>query len=104
MRVRGDRILWAIFLLSLPLTTPLLRGDGNAYYAYLPTLFIDGDLEFANQYAHADPKFRQNAGNWERSATGLTANKWAPGAALFWSPFFLAGHLVPELQPQVGHF
>lgn len=93
-QARGGRILWVIFVLSLPLTTPLLRGDGNAYYAYLPTLFIDGDLEFANQYANADPKFLQNAGNWERSATGLTVNKWPPGAALFWSPFFVAGHLV----------
>lgn len=94
VRGRGERLLWLILVLSLPLTTPLLRGDGNAYYAYLPTVIIDGDLEFANQYAHADPKFTANAGNWARTATGLTVNKWAPGAALFWLPFFLVGHLV----------
>ena len=59
-------------------------GDDAGYYAYLRSGFIDGDFDFFDEkrYWHFD----------EVTETGYVANYWPMGAALFWSPFFLAGH------------
>ena len=82
--------------------TPLLiRGDGIGYYAYLRSLFFDGDLDFRNEYGHfkvlLDSAGLDAATNrylaFPPTATGGVFNPWPPGPALLWLPFFLAGHL-----------
>jgi hypothetical protein len=96
---RARRILAALFLLSLPFVNPYVRGDGNGYYAYLPSIVIDKDLDFENQFRHADPLFRELYFDEQgalrpsmRSPTGRVVNQWAVGPALLWLPFFLLAH------------
>lgn len=83
----------AIFLAALPLPRVdqhLIGSDGAFYYAYLPSLFLDGDLDFANQYhlslAPDHPALTVV------SPTGLTPNAYAIGSAFLWAPFFLLAH------------
>ncbi len=98
---RAPLVLGTLFVLSLPLVNPYLRGDGHGYYAYLPSLVIDRDLDLENQFRHGDPLFRElyfdEAGRVRasmRSATGRVVNQWAVGPALLWLPFFLAAHAL----------
>ncbi len=42
--------LFTIFLLSLPLVNPWVRGDGVGYYAYARALLIDHNLNFEKDY------------------------------------------------------
>ena len=67
-------------------------SDGRFYYVYLPSLVIDGDLDFSNQMReHWDvdwnPSLIQN-----RTERGLVKNKYPIGVALTLAPAFLAGH------------
>lgn len=108
-RLKATWVLVALFALSLPFVNPYVRGDGNGYYAYLPSLLIDGDLDFENQFRRADPLFRSlyfdERGGLRpkmRSATGRAVNQWAVGPALLWLPFFLPAHVGVTLARLVG--
>lgn len=97
-------VLAGLFVLSLPLVNPYLRGDGNGYYAYVRSAVIDGDLDFENEFRRADPLFRDiyfdERGDLRpsmRAATGRAINQWAVGPAILWLPFFLAAHVVVAL-------
>lgn len=62
-------------------------ADGAYYYAYLPTIFLDHDLDFDNQYSVTK--------NWYqlgKTPIGRTANVFGAGPAFFEAPFFLLGH------------
>src|SRR5262249_55878891 len=50
-------VLLVVFLLTLPLVNPWVRGDGVGYYAYLHSLLIDHDLNFENEWRNANPSF-----------------------------------------------
>src|SRR5437763_13335942 len=63
------------------------RGDGEYYYVYLPSMWLDGDLDLANQY-HAG----HNPYQTRKTATGRPGNFFGIGPALFESPWFLLGH------------
>jgi len=60
-----------------------LQHDQVGYYAYLPGLFIDGNLAF-----ESFDTFARN------EVTGRRINPYPPGVALLQAPFFLTGHLV----------
>jgi len=64
-------------------------GDDAGYYAYLRSMFFDGDLDFANErkFFHAEG-FTQ---------TGYVANNWQMGQAILFFPFFLIGHFLAWL-------
>lgn len=94
LRDRPVLILALLFLASLGLITPYVRGDGNGYYAYVRSVVLDHDLDFRDEYAHADPKFRENLFKRGITPRGYVDNPWAPGSAVLWLPFFLAGHIV----------
>jgi hypothetical protein len=83
----------AAFLATIPLPRvdgELLGTDGVGYYAYLPSLALDHDLDFANQYDALDPwHVRATAGV---SPTGRSRNLWPIGPAVLWLPFFLVAH------------
>ncbi|MDQ3069290.1 MAG: hypothetical protein M3R55_06135 [Acidobacteriota bacterium] len=90
-----------VFLVSLVFVNPYLRGDGNGYYAWLRSPLIDGDVDFGNEYLHADPSFREGfvdeAGRPTeamRTASGRVENQWSIGPALLWLPFFGVAHLL----------
>src|SRR5687768_17788273 len=75
-----------LFVLSLAFVNPYLRGDGNGYYAWLRSPLIDRDVNFGNEYLHADRAFKDGfideAGNPTaemRTVTGKVENQWSTG-------------------------
>ncbi|GJL77335.1 MAG: hypothetical protein NPINA01_03240 [Nitrospinaceae bacterium] len=70
-------------------------GDDSGYYAYLRSLFFDGDLDFINErhYAHAE----------KLTPTGYVFNNWQIGQALLFSPFFIIGHALALLYAALGY-
>ncbi len=78
-------------------TEPLnfIRGDGRGYYVYLPSLVIDGDLDFRNQMlATYGEELGLNYDINDLTELGLVRNKYPIGMALTLAPAFLAGHCI----------
>jgi len=72
----------------------LVLSDGRYYYAYLPSVVIDGDFDFTNQIReHWGPDFRPELLE-ARTPTGLVQNKYPIGLALTLTPAFLVGHVI----------
>lgn len=67
-----------------------IRGsDSIGYYIYLPSILLQGDIDFANDFRHL-------AGEdvfLFPTPDGRAGNPYSIGPAIFWSPFFLLGHL-----------
>ncbi len=76
--------------------TPTIASDGVAYYAYLRSLAVDGDLEFTNEFAGPDVPFQHPPTRYAttRTITGRAANEHAVGPAIIWAPFYAAASLV----------
>lgn len=91
----------------LLLTVSLLKGDspdlivsdGNGYYAWIRSLIIDGDLNFANDFKELyfpdAPPPEINI----KTPKGLIPNKYPIGMAIVETPGFLLGHLVAKITP-----
>jgi len=100
-------------LASVLVVNPYVRGDGNGYYAWLASPIVDRDLDFRNQYRHADPLFRDyvidadgQTQPGQATPTGHVINQWSIGPAVLWAPWFLAAHAVVSLtgaDPQDGY-
>ena len=91
--------LYVLCLLAYVATIPLPRVDGQLigsdgvyYYAYLPSLLLDGDLDLSNQYARLLPT--EVVALMGHTATGLLPNAYAIGSTILWAPFFLLGHAL----------
>src|SRR5215469_16123481 len=91
--------LIAIFVLTLPLLNPWVRGDGVGYYAYARAPLIEHNLDFTHDYQFANESFREarcdENGNPKpeyRTRTGHLDNHFTVGPAMLWSPFLLAAH------------
>jgi hypothetical protein len=98
---RTEIALAVLLLASVPLVTPrIAESDAVQYFSYLPSLLLDGDLDFEDEYTvfyEEDPEGR--AGFKETflelsTKTGLKLNFGPIGTAILWSPFYLATHLV----------
>jgi hypothetical protein len=96
---RGERLLVFIFLLTLPLANPWVRGDGVGYYAYARAVLIEHNLNFERDYRAANPTFRNprvsesgEIGQDFYTQTGHLENHFSVGPAILWSPFLLAAH------------
>ena len=98
--LEGRGLLVALFVLTLPLVTPKIRGaDEIEYFSYLRSLVLDHDLEFGNEYQRFyddDPQglagFKATFLDLREPATGRHINFAPMGAAVLWSPFYLAAH------------
>ncbi|HSR97597.1 MAG TPA: hypothetical protein VLM79_11130 [Kofleriaceae bacterium] len=67
-------------------------ADAAYYYAYLPSLVLDRDLDFTNQY--------RVTGNWYRlgpTPRGRPGNVFGIGPAVFELPAFVVGHALARL-------
>ena len=102
------KLLFFLFLLSLPLVNPWVRGDGVGYYSYLRSALIDHDLRFENDYlagndsfvaSRVDAQGRLIPGEYTR--TGYVENHFTVGPAILWAPAVLAVHAGVLL---VDHF
>ncbi len=94
-------VLILLFLLTLPLVNPWVRGDGVGYYAYARALVIDHNLRFEQDWKHANPSFRDSRVDTQGrirpdqyTSTGYLDNHFAIGPALLWIPFLEAMHLA----------
>lgn len=100
-REKTEIALAVLLLASVPLVTPRIReSDAVQYFSYLPSLLLDGDLDFEDEYTafyREDPERRKGFKETFldlSTATGLKINFAPIGTALLWSPFYIATHLV----------
>jgi hypothetical protein len=96
---RFEWILLVIFLLTLPLLNPWIRGDGVGYYAYARAPLIEHNLDFTHDYQFANDSFREAHCDKNgqpraefRTRTGHLDNHFTVGPAMLWYPFLLAAH------------
>jgi hypothetical protein len=102
-------LLTLLFVLSLPaVTVRFYAADEIEYFAYLRSMWFDGDLSFDNEYRYfsdrgvargtrprADgsgyygDRFRETFLEG-RTATGLRINFAPVGTAILWAPFYIA--------------
>jgi hypothetical protein len=102
MLSKYEKILILVFLLTLPFVNPWVRGDGVGYYAFVRAPLIQHNLDFRNDWTHANTSFRM--GRLEVSAdtesidpdqftsTGHLDNHFSVGPAILWMPFLAVAH------------
>ncbi|MBT6346231.1 MAG: tetratricopeptide repeat protein [Nitrospina sp.] len=75
--------------------TTIDGGDDAGYYAFLRSVFFDGDLDFFNElnYVHSE----------KIMSTGYVFNNWQMGQALFFLPFFIIGHWLALFYQEMGY-
>jgi len=97
---------WVLGLCLLPtlaqfqLAGGRINGDGVMYYVYVRSLMKDGDLEFANEYAHYGILERDDLSMLTK--TGRRRSIFAVGPGLAWIPFFALGEVVARGQHALG--
>jgi hypothetical protein len=108
--LEGRPLLVLVFLLTLPLVTPRVRGaDEIEYFSYLPSIVFDRDLDFADEYQwfyERDPRglegFRATFLERHEPLTGRSINFAPLGSALLWSPFYLIAHAGVRVAGALG--
>jgi len=74
----------------------VIISDGRYYYAYLPSLVVDGDLDFSNQIREHWETEWNPALLLDRTERGLVRNQYPIGLALTLFPSFLAAHAATK--------
>ncbi len=98
---KQEKWLLFLFLLSLPLVNPWVRGDGVGYYAYIRSALIDHDIRFENDWLAGNPSFlasRVDASGHllpnQYTPTGHVGNHFAVGPSMLWAPVMVAVHVA----------
>ncbi|MGC1483481.1 MAG: hypothetical protein WA789_06800 [Candidatus Acidiferrum sp.] len=106
---KAERLLLVLFVLSLPMLNPWVRGDGVGYYAYARAPLIQHNLDFTPDYQHANESFRENRLDKNgqpvaesRTRTGHLENHFTVGPAILWAPFLLVAHAGVLLARSLG--
>jgi hypothetical protein len=96
---KAYRWLLGIFVLSLVLINPWVRGDGVGYYAFARAVLIQHNLDFTADYDSANASFRNGRldENGNPKALFLTStnhldNHFTVGPAILWAPFLIVAH------------
>ena len=74
----------------------VIISDGRYYYVYLPSLVVDGDLDFSNQIREHWETEWNPALLLDRTERGLVRNQYPVGLALTLFPSFLAAHAATK--------
>lgn len=92
-------ILLALFLVTLPLVNPWVRGDGVGYYAMARAPLIEHSFDFRHDWFSANTSFRLGRIDEngqirpeQYTRTGHLNNHFSIGPAILWSPFLAATH------------
>ena len=108
-RDAGVVVIVGLFLLMLVGANPRIYAtDEVQYYAYLRSVWFDGDLNFQNEYQtfHERNPSSGIAGSLLQPnrirPTGLYGNVAPVGSALMWSPFFLLADLLVRIARAFG--
>jgi hypothetical protein len=106
---RRERWLLVVFLVSLPLVNPWIRGDGIGYYAFARAPLIEHNLDFQHDYQSGNASFREARIDENgvprpsfRTATGHLDNHFTVGPAILWAPFLLVAHAGVVLAHTLG--
>jgi hypothetical protein len=106
---QAEKLLLVLFLLTLPLVNPWVRGDGVGYYAYLHALLVRGDMNFQSEWLHGNPSFVMNrvgpdgrlkADQFTR--TGRVNNHFSVGPAMLWAPLVVPVHVALVALDRLG--
>lgn len=104
-----DGALAVLFVLTLPLCNPWVRGDGVGYYAFARSMLIEHRLDFSNDWLHSNASFRMGRIDAEGhidadqyTATGRLDNHFSVGPAILWSPFLILAHAGVLLYDHFG--
>jgi hypothetical protein len=106
---KAEILLLVLFLLSLPLLNPWVRGDGVGYYAFARAPLIEHNLDFTHDYQQANTSFRENRLDKNgqptpefRTRTGHIENHFTVGPAFLWAPFLVVTHAGVLLARSLG--
>jgi Dolichyl-phosphate-mannose-protein mannosyltransferase len=106
---RSEKALIVVFLFTLPLVNPWVRGDGVGYYAYARAMLIEHSLDFRNDWKSANQSFTMGRldanGNIlpeNFTVTGHIENHFTVGPAILWAPFLIGAHLAVLLADALG--
>src|SRR5665213_3251747 len=109
MLAANCKLLFFLFLLTLPIVNPWVRGDGVGYYAYLRSTLIDHDLNFENDYLAANQSFVNSHVDAQGcllpgmyTKTGYVENHFTVGPAILWAPVMISVHGVVLLADRLG--
>ncbi len=101
--------LLLLFLLTLPIVNPWVRGDGVGYYAYARAPLIQHNLDFTPDWQRANPTFQMAklspSGSLlpgDFTPTGHVDNHFTVGPAILWAPFLLLAHAFVLLASHFG--
>jgi hypothetical protein len=104
-----ESLLVILFILSLPLSNPWVRGDGVGYYAFARSMLIEHRLDFTKDWEAANTSFRMgrlgedgNPRPAEYTVTGHIDNHFSVGPAILWSPFLILTHIGVLLYDSLG--
>jgi hypothetical protein len=96
---KAYRWLLGLFVLSLILINPWVRGDGVGYYAFARAVLIQHNLDFTADYNAANASFRDarldENGDPKpvfRTPTNHLENHFTVGPAILWTPFLIVAH------------
>jgi hypothetical protein len=89
-------LLVVVFVISLPaVTVRFYASDEIEYFAYLRSMWFDGDLSFDNEYRYFFDRGIARGWRFEETflagttATGKRINFAPIGSAILWSPFYV---------------
>ncbi|MGH9563353.1 MAG: hypothetical protein ACRD3S_18015 [Terracidiphilus sp.] len=98
-----------VFVLTVPLLNPWVRGDGVGYYAYARSLLIEHRLDFRDDWVRANASFRMSRftpdGKIEPdqyTPTRHLDNHFSIGPAILWFPFLLVAHAGVLIADRLG--
>lgn len=101
--------LIVIFVLTLPLINPWVRGDGVGYYAFARSMLIEHKLDFHEDWLRANSSFRMahlgpdgEVAPTMYTATGHLDNHFSIGPAILWAPFLVVAHAGVLMADGVG--
>ena len=96
----ATRWLLVLFVISLALINPWVRGDGVGYYAFARAVLIQHNLDFTPDYNAANASFRDarldENGNPKpvfHTVTNHLENHFTVGPAILWAPFLIVAHV-----------
>lgn len=106
---KAAHILLLLFLITLPVVNPWVRGDGVGYYAYVRALLVEHKLDFQNDWRSANTSFTMGRVHADGSIdpqqytrTGHLDDHFAVGASMLWAPFEAPVHMATVTLHRLG--
>lgn len=104
-----ERVLLLLFIFTLPLINPWVRGDGVGYYAFARSLLIEHRLDFTQDWLRANASFQMGRVDAEGrvkpeefTVTGRLNNHFSIGPAILWAPLLIVTHGGVLLYDRLG--